>query len=934
MARQVLPIVGAIVGGYFGGPSGAQAGWALGSVIGGAIDPVVNKGPSLGDLPTQTSYEGSPRAVIYGTTTCTGYIAAFGEPVKSTESSGDKGGSETESEVVHRSYLIAICEGPIGGVLRVWENDTMVYDMRTESEMVEESVKWLKNKGFILGGEELAPDPLVELNITAPGETPGFSGTALLRVIEEDLTNFRGAIPQYRFEVAKAVHSIEPEPIILPKILANRAITNLTGGGLFGETWTPYGSMSSPGSVWLASWGFGQIQANTQVTVRIEVNGVIIWSRSYTTAANTAEYKAQINLPPGSSVRIGFVYGDGFMRLTNFTLAVFGVTTAAGNQKPYWPGDEDDLPLVFETDYPYFGVVLDGAGEMGSMYVFIPGYFSEDWGPPEFIPEPDPGLIGEPQTLASIVGDLHYRSSVAAADYDVSDLEDISVRGLTLQSADYTAADAVSQLQGCYFFSKQEPGDKIYYPLRGKPVVATLTIDDLVEIPDTSRREQAAEVPRKVNLMYQNAVAGYAPVKATFSSSSPDNKSTLEITTQVAVVLDVDESAQMVNKIYKAAVADAQGEIKLSVPEKFIRLVPADCIGLSLRGRVIRLRIDNSETADGVINLTCRVDRQSAYTSNITGIEIPPSVTPPSTISGPTQFVYLDIPARIDMEDDLNYLVAGTSARDGWPGWALQRSLDSGANYSTVDRWNDRAVMGALLDPLPAASEHYTDTTNKVRLELYRKSQTIDSITEMQFLSEGGALAIARPDGSAEVIQYLDANDETEGVFELSTLHRGLLNTGGTAHAAGAKIVMLTSAKHVPAQSSWIGRNLVHRAVSIGETSETATPSTDPFVGRSQIEWPVAELSAERGAPGVDIGVITGTWVPRHRFGSDVAPVASINFQGFRVVIDDGTTVFTLPDSMETSFSLNFQTVATPATVTVYPINRITGLGPGVSVTV
>ena len=66
MARQVLPIVGAVAGFAIGGPTGAQIGFALGSLVGNAVDPIEMQGRKLGDAPTQVAAEGGARAIVFG----------------------------------------------------------------------------------------------------------------------------------------------------------------------------------------------------------------------------------------------------------------------------------------------------------------------------------------------------------------------------------------------------------------------------------------------------------------------------------------------------------------------------------------------------------------------------------------------------------------------------------------------------------------------------------------------------------------------------------------------------------------------------------------------------------------------------------------------------------------------------------------------------
>lgn len=203
MARQVLPVVGAIIGGYFGGAAGAQWGWAIGSVIGNAIDPVVIKGPSIGDIAQQTSQEGVPRPIVFALSQpIAGNIVACGQPVivKKSKRQG-KGGPKVESQYVYRTYAIAVCEGPITAFMRVWRNGSLVYDARPGGQGSNNS-KFLRNARFFLGTFDQMPSPDLEAKFGA-GNVPAMRGTAYMVMADEDLTELQGAVPQYVFQVMR-----------------------------------------------------------------------------------------------------------------------------------------------------------------------------------------------------------------------------------------------------------------------------------------------------------------------------------------------------------------------------------------------------------------------------------------------------------------------------------------------------------------------------------------------------------------------------------------------------------------------------------------------------------------------------------------------------------------------------------------------------------
>jgi hypothetical protein len=141
------------------------------------------------------------------------------------------------------------------------------------------------------------------------------------------------------------------------------------------------------------------------------------------------------------------------------------------------------------------------------------------------------------------------------------------------------------------------------------------------------------------------------------------------------------------------------------------------------------------------------------------------------------------------------------------------------------------------------------------------------------------------------------------------------------AHAASALFVLLDDVLRVPAESAWLQVLLTHRAPSFGASQESAEPQTMTYAGNAQREWPVASLDAS-----VDAGTLAASWAPRHRFGTDVAPLASLNFQGFRVSISDGATTLEF-DTTDAAITRDVSAMSLPITITVAAINRITGAG-------
>jgi hypothetical protein len=217
---QIGGVIGAAVGFYFGGPQGAQIGYTVGSVVGGYIDPAEIFGPQLRDAAAQTAMDGVPRAYGYGTFPCAGNLIWCSDLTMRTKTESSKGApTETVTYHYYRSYAIAVCQAPdhgngIAGFRIVKRNGKVVYDTRTDAELTSlgyspteiaetraAQTKFLQKATFYYGIADQPPDPTIQA-VKGADNVPGYSYTAYMVVRNEDLTELRGAVPQYEFVVS------------------------------------------------------------------------------------------------------------------------------------------------------------------------------------------------------------------------------------------------------------------------------------------------------------------------------------------------------------------------------------------------------------------------------------------------------------------------------------------------------------------------------------------------------------------------------------------------------------------------------------------------------------------------------------------------------------------------------------------------------------
>lgn len=186
MAQVILGGLGGAVGGAFGATLGGWLGRTLDQRLVAGLEPARRRGPRLETLKVQGTAEGAPLACVFGRARVTGQViwaARFLED-RQTRSAG-KGGPRTVEYGYSLSFAVALCEGEIDGVGRVWA-DGRPMDLAGVTMRVHR------------GGADPAPDPLIE---AIEGAAPAYSGTAYVVFEDLPLGPFGNRVPQLAFEV-------------------------------------------------------------------------------------------------------------------------------------------------------------------------------------------------------------------------------------------------------------------------------------------------------------------------------------------------------------------------------------------------------------------------------------------------------------------------------------------------------------------------------------------------------------------------------------------------------------------------------------------------------------------------------------------------------------------------------------------------------------
>ncbi|MCG6901796.1 MAG: glycoside hydrolase/phage tail family protein [Rhodobacter sp.] len=242
MATIVLSAVGLVAGtalnGSILGLSTGVIGRAIGATIGRVID---NRIMGQGSEPVETgrvdrfrltgASEGSGIAHVYGRVRVSGQViwaTRFREHVNTTKASGGGKGAPQGPSTREYSYSIslavALCEGEISGVGRVWADGQLV-----ETDTL--------NMRVYSGRADQMPDPKIEA-VEGAGQVPAYRGLAYIVMEDLDLSPYGSRIPQFSFEV------IRPAPQGLPNIDPDiaetvQAVALIPGTGEYALATTP-----------------------------------------------------------------------------------------------------------------------------------------------------------------------------------------------------------------------------------------------------------------------------------------------------------------------------------------------------------------------------------------------------------------------------------------------------------------------------------------------------------------------------------------------------------------------------------------------------------------------------------------------------------------------------------------------------------------------
>jgi hypothetical protein len=232
MATILLSAAGAAAGSAMGGSLLGLSMSSVGRFIGGSVGRVIDQSlmgngsdvvesGRVDRFRFTSAGEGDAILRSYGRMRLGGQViwaSQFTEHVETTSGGGKGGPSQPETNTYHYTVnlAIALCEGQIDGVGRIWADGSEI----APSDL---------NMRVYPGSTTQLPDPKLEA-IEGAGEVPAYRGTAYVVFEDLNLVPFGNRVPQFSFEVLRADRVFEGQQDAEPA-RAGQGVALITGTG-------------------------------------------------------------------------------------------------------------------------------------------------------------------------------------------------------------------------------------------------------------------------------------------------------------------------------------------------------------------------------------------------------------------------------------------------------------------------------------------------------------------------------------------------------------------------------------------------------------------------------------------------------------------------------------------------------------------------------
>lgn len=208
MANLVLGVIGYAI-------TGTPIGFTIGSTLGSLLFPpdgqnITQEGARLSDLRVTSSALGVAIPRVYGSARLAGNMI-WSQPIletrsESTQEAGGKGGGGSVTTITYtysQTFAIALCEGPISGITRIWANGELIYNTSDSADAATLSASAAFAAQYMtvyLGDEAQTPNSTIQADVGA-ANCPAYRGLAYVVFSNLPLADYSNRTPNLEFEV-------------------------------------------------------------------------------------------------------------------------------------------------------------------------------------------------------------------------------------------------------------------------------------------------------------------------------------------------------------------------------------------------------------------------------------------------------------------------------------------------------------------------------------------------------------------------------------------------------------------------------------------------------------------------------------------------------------------------------------------------------------
>ncbi|MBY0560019.1 phage tail protein [Hyphomicrobium sp.] len=504
-------------------------------------------------------------------------------------------------------------------------------------------------------------------------------------------------------------------------------------------------------------------------------------------------------------------------------------------------GYEDQQPNSVIEGYKGVGFV---SGFRGVCYFVVQNLQLEDFG--NAIPQFQVEVVKKDGTtyLHEIVTDLCLGSGLENDEFNATcGLPVIPVLGFAVTNTS-SARSVLEDLQKIYPFDGQETSYVLRFDwierrpralIRREDFAAHISGEDVPSIEDVSRT-QDLELPKQLNLKYQEPARAYSAntVKATRQITISNQVEDYDI----AIALSRVEAKSRIEDTFVNRLM-ARRTYKIVLPRKYVVIEPGDPVLVPEEHNPNRFygMLVTSVTigANGVLEFELA---DHHYHTLVSATVESDTEEGGGTIdySARTYAYMLDCPLLTDTEkDNPGYYVVMSGARGTWQGGTLlvdvssggtvtaygltQEGQVNGSNWYTVVNAEDSAPHGFIMNQLGPAVPGVWDVENKIMF--WNVNQiALSSVAKSDLIQNAFNLLMV----GDELIQFANATDKGNGVWQLDTLLRGLRGTDWAVdkHLVGERCLRLTQTvtKRVEHDFSLLNKEGTYEALSFGDSTE------------------------------------------------------------------------------------------------------------------